>query len=63
MMNKIKFFLLMIFLLIVDQISKYFIIINKNNLPKTIINNVLDFNYCKNSGIAFGIGEGSARVN
>ena len=61
-MKKVQFFLLMIILIIIDQLSKFFILNNKNELPKTIINNILDFNYCENRGIAFGIGEGNVQL-
>lgn len=57
-MKRKTFFLISIILIFIDQISKYFIVINKEVLPKTIIKNILDFTYCENRGIAFGIGSG-----
>ena len=57
-MKKDKFFLLIIILAFADQVTKLFIIINKDNLPIEIINNILEIVYCENKGIAFGIGEG-----
>ena len=57
-MSKIKFFLLMISLIVIDQISKIFVVMNKESLPKTIINGLLDFTYCENRGIAFGFASG-----
>lgn len=61
-MKKIKYLLTIVFLVLLDQIAKYFIIINKDNLPKEIIKGILDFTYCENRGIAFGIGQGSTIV-
>lgn len=58
-MKKFKYLLAIIILVFADQITKYFIIVNKNNLPKEIIKGVLNFTYCENRGIAFGIGQGS----
>ena len=46
----------------IDQIFKYYILINKENLPNNIINGVLNFTYCENRGIAFGIGQGGAKI-
>lgn len=62
MSKKISFILSTVVLVIIDQISKYLIIINKNKLPKVIINNILKVNYCENRGIAFGIGEGTVQL-
>lgn len=62
MKKKRCFVLIMVILITIDQISKYFIVINKNKLPKVIINNILRFNYCENRGIAFGIGEGTVQL-
>lgn len=61
-MKKRCFFILITILVIIDQLTKYFIIHNKSKLPKEIINNVLCFNYCENKGIAFGIGEGTVQL-
>lgn len=61
-MNKIKFFITMIILIIIDQLSKACILLNKNNLPITIINNVLKLTYCENRGIAFGFASGYVSV-
>ena len=57
-MKKEKFFLSIIILAFIDQLSKLFIIINKNNFPIVIINDALEITYCENKGIAFGIGDG-----
>ncbi len=58
MMNKIKFFILMISLIVIDQIAKILVVMNKEALPKTIINGLLEFTYCENRGIAFGFASG-----
>lgn len=57
-MNKIKFFITMIILIIIDQLSKACIIFNKDSLPITMINNVFKLTYCENRGIAFGLASG-----
>lgn len=61
-MNKLKFFLLMITLIIVDQITKICVVMNRAKLPKTIINGLLDFTYCENRGIAFGFASGHVHL-
>lgn len=62
MNKKSNFIIITIMLIIIDQISKYFIVSNKNILPKVIINNIFKLNYCENRGIAFGIGEGTVQL-
>jgi signal peptidase II len=61
-MKKVKFFVINSILITIDQIFKYYILINKENLPNNIINGVLNFTYCENRGIAFGIGQGGAKI-
>ena len=61
-MEKIRFFIIIIVLIAFDQISKTWIINNRNDLPKTIIKNILDFTYCENRGIAFGIASGHVHL-
>ena len=61
-MKKVKFFVINIILITIDQIFKYYILINKENLPNNIINGVSNFTYCENRGIAFGIGQGGAKI-
>lgn len=61
-MKKVKFFVINIILITIDQIFKYYILINKENLSNNIINGVLNFTYCENRGIAFGIGQGGAKI-
>ena len=57
-MNKIKFFIFIISIIVIDQISKIIIVMNKEVLPKTIINGLLNITYCENRGIAFGFASG-----
>ena len=61
-MKKVKFFVINIILITIDQIFKYYILSNKENLPNNIINGALNFTYCENRGIAFGIGQGGAKI-
>ena len=61
-MKKVKFFVINIILITIEQIFKHYILINKENLPNNIINGVLNFTYCENRGIAFGIGQGGAKI-
>lgn len=61
-MKRLKFFVMVIVLISIDQISKALIVANSNNLPKKIINNVLAFTYCENRGIAFGLASGYTKV-
>ena len=49
---KIKYYIIGIAILVLDQVSKFLMI--NNNI--TIIQNILEFNYTKNTGGAFGIG-------
>lgn len=44
-----------IVLILIDQILKFIIEINKQKLPINIINNYLRIAYCENIGIAFGL--------
>lgn len=61
-MNKRKFFILIIILICIDQISKFLVVFNKDNLPKTIIKNFLNITYCENKGIAFGLASGYVQL-
>lgn len=58
-MKKEKFFLIVLLLAIVDQAIKLIVILCKDNLPTTIIRNVLELVYCENYGAAFSLGSGS----
>ena len=58
--NKKNIMYLMIILLIfMDQIIKYYIEAYKELLPQNIIQNFLNICYCENKGIAFSIGAGN----
>lgn len=55
-MKKSKAVIFVILLIILDQISKYFVRINlKDHEPITIIKNVFKLEYLENTGAAFGI--------
>lgn len=55
-MKRIGLFIGMVILVILDQITKYFAIINlKGSQPFTIIPNVFQLQYLENYGAAFGI--------
>ena len=60
--KNIQFVIIILILIIIDQIIKYFISINYTNMPISIIKNVLQVNYIKNFGIAFGIARGSKSI-
>ena len=54
--------ILITFLILVDQISKY-IVINNVNEEINLIDNVLSIKLLENSGIAFGINSGNNKTN
>ena len=58
-MKNEKFFLVILILAIIDQITKLLIILNREKCPITIIKDVLQIEYSENRGIAFGIGNGT----
>lgn len=60
--SKIKFFITIVVLILIDQVSKIIVVANKQNLPKEIIKGVLDFTYCENRGIAFGFASGHVQL-
>ncbi|MBO8159422.1 signal peptidase II [Thermosyntropha sp.] len=54
-----RFFLTMVIMLMVDQLSKYWVVTNFNLGEKwTIIEGILSFTYIHNPGAAFGLMEG-----
>lgn len=61
-MKKRNFFILIIILIIIDQISKFLVIINEGSFPQELIKGVLELVYCENKGIAFGIGQGGTQI-
>ena len=46
-------------LTVIEQVTKVFVVMNKDKFPITIIDNFLMFSYVENSGAAFGIQVGS----
>ena len=60
-MKKIKFLILIILLIIIDQVIKLKVI-NSAVLNKEIFRNILYISYCENRGIAFGIGQGGVKI-
>lgn len=63
-MNKIrrlKFFIAVVMLVIVDQVTKFVVVAHRGEFPKKIINGILSFTYCENRGIAFGFASGHVR--
>ena len=60
-MKKIKFLILIILLIIIDQVIKLNVI-NSAVFNKEIFRNILYISYCENRGIAFGIGQGGVKI-
>ena len=54
--------ILVILLIVIDQISKFYIVENIGKEIKNIIPNVLNFTYVENRGGAFGIGQNSTMM-
>ena len=54
--------ILVILLIAIDQISKFYIVENIGKEIKNIIPNVLNFTYVENRGGAFGIGQNSTMM-
>ena len=54
--------ILVILLIVIDQISKFYIVENIGKEIKNIIPNVLNFTYVGNRGGAFGIGQNSTMM-
>ena len=63
-MKKDKYRLIstIIVLTIIDQVIKYIISINKENMPISIIKNIIQLNYVENFGVAFGIASGGKSI-
>ena len=55
-------YVLSIVLIIIDQITKFVILQNKDIFPKQIIKGVLRFSYCENRGVAFSLGDGNVAL-
>ena len=60
--EKIKQILEIIILIMIDQAIKFFVFLNKQELPINFINNILNLNYVENFGIAFGMAKGGLIV-
>lgn len=60
--NIIKTSIYAIVLILIDQISKLYIINNLKDSSVKIIPNFLSFTYCKNTGVAFGFGQGNTII-
>ncbi len=56
--KKINIYIWSIILIIIDQITKIYVINNFKNAPITIIKGVLRITYCENNGVAFSMGSG-----
>lgn len=61
-LKQVSIYCSIILVIIIEQIIKYFVEANIENLPKKVINNFLDISYCKNTGIAFGFGTGNVII-
>lgn len=62
-MKRIKYSLVIIFVFIIDQISKIVVANNINlNESKVVIKNFLNLTYVKNKGAAFGMFEGYTSI-
>lgn len=60
--EKIRQILEIIILIVIDQTIKFFVFLNKQELPINFINNILNLNYVENFGIAFGMAKGGLIV-
>lgn len=57
--KKYKIIIFVTVLVLLEQLIKVIIVMNRDKLPITIINNVFMLSYVENSGVAFGIKVGS----
>ena len=62
MKNKINYILTGIFLILLDQLIKFFVIKNLYEKSITIIPNILKFTYVENTGGAFGLGKNGLAI-
>ena len=60
--SRYKLISTIIVLTIIDQVIKYIVIINKGNMPISIIKNIIQLNYVENFGVAFGIASGGKTI-
>lgn len=57
--KKYKIIIFVTVLVLLEQLTKIIIVMNRDKLPITVINNVFMLSYVENSGVAFGIKVGS----
>ncbi len=57
--KKYKIVIFVTVLVLLEQLTKIVILMNREKLPITVINNVFMLSYVENSGVAFGIKVGS----
>lgn len=57
--KKYKIIIFVTVLVLLEQLTKIVILMNREKLPITVINNVFMLSYVENSGVAFGIKVGS----
>lgn len=57
--KKYKIIIFVTSLVLLEQLTKIIILMNRDKLPITVINNVFMLSYVENSGVAFGIKVGS----
>lgn len=61
-MSKLKFLVIIITLVFIDQATKFYVVSNKESFPKIIIKGCLACTYCENRGIAFGLASGHVQL-
>ncbi len=61
-MKRISFYLEIIILVMIDQITKLAVINCMSDKTVTIIKGILNISYCENKGIAFSIGNGHVPI-
>lgn len=59
MNKKYKIIIFVTVLVLLEQLTKIIIVMNRDKLPITVIDNVFMLSYVENSGVAFGIKVGS----
>lgn len=59
MNKKYRIIIFVTVLILLEQLTKIIIVMNRDKLPITVINNVFMLSYVENSGVAFGIKVGS----
>lgn len=57
--KKYKIVIFVTILVLLEQLTKIIILMNRDKLPVTVINNIFMLSYVENSGVAFGIKVGS----